>query len=90
MNKFILVTIEEFLQNGGKLEEGRTLYSKNNSWFDKKDLENPIAVSSLELGSFMRYDEKTGCYLLKNASYKSFPVTPIVGYVMIEVTPHFK
>ncbi len=86
--KTIFVSIEEFLANGGILKEGMTIYREEQRQFNKDGFdENGQLRSSIALGELIGKDEGTGCYLVKNASYKSFPLLPTRAFVKIEAKP---
>lgn len=89
--KTIFVTIREFLQNGGTLELGRTLYREEARHFDTEKFDkNGMLQSSLSYGKFIGEDNQRGTYLVKNESFKSMPLTETTGYVRIYVTPIYK
>ncbi len=89
--KTIFVTIEEFLANGGILKEGRTIYSREERHFNQGDFEkNDLLKSSITFGELLGKDEGTGCYLIRNSSYKSFPMLPTLSYVKIEAKPFYQ
>jgi len=71
----IYVTIEEFQQNGGILEKGRTIYSEKSC-----NTHRYFNVS----GTFLKHEEHQ---LIMHGGNASFPITPSVFYVKIDVTP---
>lgn len=72
--KTTLVTIKEFIDNGGILEKSREIYAND--------------IDSLS-GYFLEWDDKLNVVLVYNTTYKSFPVS-INFLVEIEVTPIYK
>lgn len=88
--KVIFVTIQEFLDNGGKLEIGRTIYREYHQHIDESNKKNDMLMATLEAGTYIGENGDTGTYLLKNATFKSYPVGPTVGYVKIKITPSYE
>lgn len=88
--KTIFVTIEEFLNNGGILKNGMTIYREEKRHFNETEMTNPVTMEWLTFGELIGEDKKTGAYLLKNNSFKSFPITETMGYVKIEAKPIYK
>lgn len=72
--KKMLITLTEFVENGGILEKDRTLYVNDN--------DNVV-------GYYLGYDDKLGTHLMYNASYKSAPIH-MGFLVEIEVKPIYK
>lgn len=88
--KYIFVSIQEFLANGGKMEPNRTVYRKPFESFTASYIVNMnkdfrLVFSSLYFGEWVRYDESTGSHIIKNDSYKSLPLSEIVAYVMVPI-----
>jgi hypothetical protein len=75
--KFIYVTIEEFIDNGGKLKEGRDIYAGEKGEVTRF------------FGKFLGIDKKMNVPLCTNNTYKSIPV-PWIFFVKIEVKPIYK
>lgn len=61
--KDVFVTLEEFKENGGVLEEGRTIFNSNGS---------PI-------GTWIGYDKEQEIDLFKGSGFRSMPVTSSYG-----------
>lgn len=57
--KTILVTIKEFLENGGTLLKDREIYT----------------IGDVMVGSYFGYDSKLNSHLMYNAIYKSTPIS---------------
>ena len=75
--KKIFVSIEEFENQGGVLKEGREIFT-----IDRPEHSYPI-------GTYLGYDKEQKVHLVKNARYKSFPISSM-NQVEIEVTPIWK
>jgi len=78
--KHIFVTIEEFLQNGGTLEEGREFYAWNVT-----PVQNQYTYT--QAGYFLRYD---GNMIMMKGLSSIHPALTSVFCVKIEVTPIWK
>ena len=76
--KEILVTIREFLKNGGDLNIGRDVYSMN----AKSNLQWPV-------GTYLGWDDKHNCPLAKNRRFKSMPIST-ENKILVEVKPVWK
>lgn len=84
MLKTLFVTIDEFLANGGILKEGQDIYREERRHFDTDKFDSDeLLKSSILLGTCIEKDEKQGAYLIKNSSYRSFPITGTIGYIRI-------
>lgn len=89
--KTLFVTIAEFIEKGGTLERGRTIYREENRHFNAKLFhQNDLLENNLLLGYFIIRDESQGTFILENNSLKSFPVTGLTGYVKIQAIPLYK
>lgn len=73
-NKKMLIPMDEFVENGGVLTEGRELFAN--------DSDNLI-------GYYKEYDDVLMVHLATNGSYKSFPIVDWT-LVEIEVNPIYK
>lgn len=69
--KYLYIPIFEFIEHNGKLTKDRELFSSNGSL----------------VGYYVEYDNKTGSYILSNASYKSFPFSESLLYVKVQAIP---
>ena len=76
--KEILVTIREFLKNGGNLNRGREVYSMDAS----EDLQWPIGI-------YLGWDDAQNCPLARNRSFRSMPIS-IENKILVEVKPIWK
>ncbi|MFW6226130.1 MAG: hypothetical protein ACOC3V_04160 [bacterium] len=74
MIKEVFVPIEEFLENGGQLKEGRTIYDNQNTYY----------------GDYVGFDNELSAHYIKNSSWKSIPICESVSKVKIEVKPIYK
>lgn len=79
--KHIFVSIQEFLQNGGILAEGREFYSQQEKSHKGQYLYDLA-------GSYLRR-EADGVIIMQGLN-ASHPALPHVFYVKIEVTPIWK
>ncbi len=83
--KYIFVSIEEFLANGGILEKDREIYTNKQRHFTER---HPIEFYTI--GYYLVSNNAGNILLAYNATYKSFPLSLVVHYVKIEVTPIWK
>lgn len=74
----IHVTVPKFLHEGGKLRKGRTIFFKG-------DLNYYYPA-----GLYQKEDKNEYLILRNNSRRVTFPVTPILCYVEIPVTPIYK
>jgi hypothetical protein len=76
--KEIMVTIREFIENGGELNPDRAIYSMDAT----DDLAWPV-------GTYLAWDDKLKCHLAKNRKYKSWPIS-VENKIAIKVKPVWK
>lgn len=68
------VTIKEFIDNGGILEQGRPIYNEDCQL----------------IGEYLEIYKEGNCHLAKNGSLKSFPISEMAFYIKINCKPIYK
>lgn len=86
----IIISVEEFLANGGKLEVGRTLYKHTELVFTEGDQRNSIVLAMQEWGTYIGWDDNQKVYLVKNSSFRSMPVSTSLTFVKVKITPSYE
>ncbi len=87
MKKSIFISLTDFLKAGGKTQTGMRIYREMPIKPMDPSEDNSMIENSAFLGELKQPDADTdsNCYLLTNNSFKSFPISPVLMYVKVEV-----